>query len=139
MDCMAVLKNQIQNSLDESRMLILGAQILIGFAFAATFQPGFATLTRASQDLNFLALTLLLITICLLISPAAFHQLTTRGEDRQELQIFTTHVMEAALLPFALGVGADIYVPAHVIAGKTAAAGVAVFTTFVALAFWYGQ
>jgi hypothetical protein len=133
-----VLKNKIQNSLDESRMLVLGAQILVGFAFAATFQTGFGTLTEASQGLNFVALTLLLITICLLISPAAFHQLTTNGEDTWALHSFTTHVMEAALLPFALGVGADAYVPAEVIAGKSVAVSVAVLLTFVALAFWYG-
>jgi cytochrome bd-type quinol oxidase subunit 2 len=135
---MAALQNKIQNSLDESRMLILGAQILTGFAFSSTFQPGFATLTRASQNLNFVALTLILTTICLLISPVSFHQLTTKGEDTWALHSFTTHVMESALLPFALGVGAGVYVPAEVIAGKPVAVSVAASITFVALAFWYG-
>jgi hypothetical protein len=46
--------------------------------------------------------------------------------------------MESALIPFALGIGADVYVPAEVIAGRPVAVSVAVFITFVALAFWYG-
>jgi hypothetical protein len=135
---MTELKDKIQSSLDESRMLILGAQILIGFAFAATFQPAFVSLPRTSQMLNVVALGFLLTTICLLISPSTFHQLTTNGEDRGELHSFTMHVMEGALLPFALGIGANVYVATEIIGGRLPATGMAVFITLVALVFWYG-
>lgn len=135
---MTDLKNKIQNALDESRMLVLGGQILIGFAFSATFQLGFGNLPTASKVLNLVALSLLLITICLLISPAAFHQLTESGTDTVRLHDFTTHVMEAALLPFALGLGADVYVPAGEILGRAAAIAILVGTICTALAFWYG-
>jgi hypothetical protein len=54
---MTKLKDKIQTGLDESRMLVLGAQILIGFAFSANFQPTFRDLPARSQNLNLLALT----------------------------------------------------------------------------------
>jgi hypothetical protein len=60
---MAKLKDKIQTGLDESRMLVLGAQILVGFAFSANFQHAFHDLRPACQYLNLLALILMLITI----------------------------------------------------------------------------
>lgn len=135
---MTGLKDKIQNGLDESRMLVLGAQILIGFAFSATFESGFAKLTPASRALNLIALALLLISICLLISPAPFHQLAEKGQDTRRLQHFTNHVMEAALLPFALGLGADIFIPAEEICRRPTAIAAAAGTVCLALIFWYG-
>ncbi len=41
---MVELKDKIQNALDESRMLVLGSQILLGFQFRAAFEPGFNNL-----------------------------------------------------------------------------------------------
>ena len=60
---MTQLKDKIQNALDESRMLILGAEILVGFEFTAVFQEGFKHLSIASQNLNLGALVLMLITV----------------------------------------------------------------------------
>ncbi len=134
---MAQLKDKIQNALDESRMLILGAEILVGFEFTAVFQEGFKHLSIASQNLNLGALVLMLITVALLISPAAFHQLTERGEDSLALHQFTTHVMEMALLPFAFALGANVYLPAVAINGTTTGAIFGVTISFLALVFWY--
>jgi len=119
-------------------MLVLGAQILIGFAFSANFQPAFRDLSPRSQNLNLLALTLMLITICLLISSTAFHQLTEDGNDSVCLHVFTTHVMESVLLLFSLGIGADFYVSVEDIVGNTTAAAMALAMTAMALLFWYG-
>src|SRR4030081_672168 len=110
---MTKFQDKIQNTLDEGRMLVMGAEILIGFEFNGTFQDGFKRLSTVSQDLNLVALTLMLFTLILLLSPSAFHQLTERGEDTIQVDRFATHVMEAALLPLALGLGASAYIPAE--------------------------
>jgi hypothetical protein len=135
---MTQLKDKIQNALDESRMLILGAEILVGFEFTATFQEGFKHLSIPSQNLNLIALVLVLLTVALLISPAALHQLTEKGQDSVALHRFTTHVMEMALLPFALALGANVYLPAVAIDGTITGAIFGVTVTLLALFFWYG-
>ncbi len=135
---MTELKDKIQTGLDESRMLVLGAQILIGFAFSATFQAAFPSLSRWCQNLNLLALTLMLATICLLISSTVFHQLTENGNDSVRLQRYTTHIMESALALFSLGIGADFYVSAEATVGNVSAAVLALAMTAAALTFWYG-
>ena len=48
---MAALTDKVQNALDESRILILGAQVFIGFQFRSVLETGFATLPVASQYL----------------------------------------------------------------------------------------
>jgi type III secretory pathway component EscS len=135
---MMQLKDKIQNALDESRMLILGAEILVGFEFSATFQEGFKHLSTSSQTLNLTALVLMLLALALLISPAAFHQLTEKGEDSVALHKFTTHVMEMALLPFAVALGANVYLPAVAINGTMTGAIFGVAVTLLAVFFWYG-
>ena len=37
---MTKLADQVENALNETRMLILGAQVLLGFQFQGAFQPG---------------------------------------------------------------------------------------------------
>jgi hypothetical protein len=49
---MAALKDKVQNALDESRILILGAQVFIGFQFRSILEAGFATLPVSVQYLR---------------------------------------------------------------------------------------
>jgi Family of unknown function (DUF6328) len=93
-------------------MLILGAEILFAFEFTAVFQERFGHLSIASQNLNPGARVLMLIAVTLLISPAALHQISGRGQDSVALHRFTMHVMEMALLPFAFALGVNVYIPA---------------------------
>ncbi|MCU1259848.1 MAG: putative rane protein [Bryobacterales bacterium] len=135
---MTQLKDKIQDALDESRMLVLGAQVLIGFEFSSNFQEGFARLPATLRSANTAALALMLIVLTLLIAPCAYHQLAAQGEDRLDLLRFSTRVMDVALFPFALGLGITVYIPAEQIAGAAAGIGFAAATIILAGAFWYG-
>jgi predicted small integral membrane protein len=106
--------------------------------FSATFQEGFNKLAVASQNLNFVALILMLLAVALLISPVTFHQVTEKGHDSAALHRFATHVMEMALLPFALALGANVYIPAVAVGGATTGIIVGATVTVLALTFWYG-
>jgi len=44
------LQQRIQNGLNETRILILGAQVLLVFNFRAVFEPGFQNLSPAARD-----------------------------------------------------------------------------------------
>jgi hypothetical protein len=45
---MTPLKHQVQHGLDESRLLIVGAQVLVGFQSRAAFEPGFEGLSHGA-------------------------------------------------------------------------------------------
>jgi hypothetical protein len=135
---MAKLKDKVQNTLDEARMLLLGAQVLVGFQARAAFEPGFEHLPRHSQQLIPVALGLMLISVALLMTPAAFHQLVERGKDSKELERFSSNLMMFALLPFALGLGIDLFIVVEKLKGTTYGLVAGLTATAVALSFWWG-
>jgi hypothetical protein len=135
---MAKLKDKVQNALDESRMLILGAQVLIGFEYRSAFEPGFEKLPHYLRCLKTGALGLMLIAFALLIWPAAYHRIVAKGEDTQDLHRFVTSVMGYALLPFAMGLGMDLYAATERLIGRRFGLIWGLMATLVALFFWYG-
>jgi hypothetical protein len=64
------LDRKLKAALDESRLLILGAQVLFGFAFQAVFQDLFKDVPPASQALQCAGLGSMLLSICFLIAPS---------------------------------------------------------------------
>jgi len=132
------LANQVENALNETRMLILGAQVLLGFQFQAFLQPGFDRLPPELQGMKMVGLGLMLVAVGLLISPGAFHQIAERGNDSPRVVAFTNWIARFALLPFAVGMGLDVYLAAWVVLGSTAALPAGLAATSCAVAMWYG-
>ena len=134
---MAKIKDKVENALNEARMLVLGAQVLVGFQFRSVFEPGFDKLPLPSQLLKMAGLGLLLLTVALIISPAAYHRLVEAGEDTHEIHRYTSKLMTWALLPFSLGLGIDFYVAAQKVFEWKAGVAAGLFGTLLAASFWY--
>src|ERR1044071_9253255 len=136
---MAKLKDKVKNALDESRMLVLGAQVLVGFQMRSVFEKGFESLPIISQALKLCGLGLMLLAVGLIIAPSSYHRLVERGEDTHEIHRYTSKMMDWALLPFAFGLGIDLYVATQKIAGSWKLGVVAgLFGALAAGFFWYG-
>jgi uncharacterized protein DUF6328 len=134
----AALNDKIENALNEARILILVAQVIIGLDFSSVFQKSFASLPEVSRSLKLGSLILMLTALALLISPAAFHRIVEAGHNSQRLHAFITRITDWALLPFALGLGMDLYVTNRRLFGAGAGVAAAGLGTGIALAFWYG-
>jgi hypothetical protein len=93
--------------LDESRLLILGAQVLFGFQFDAVFQELFAEIPASSRIIRCVGLAMLLISVGLLIAPSLLHQIAFDGESRSGA---VTAIAGASLLPLTIGLGAAAFV-----------------------------
>jgi hypothetical protein len=61
------ISKKLKIALDETRMLVLGVQILIGFQFRSVFQDSFDALPAWSRYLDGLATLLMVCTLGLLI------------------------------------------------------------------------
>lgn len=132
------LSKKIKTALDETRILILGAQILLGFELRAAFSEGFDRLPSHARHLEALALMLMTVSVALMIAPGPYHRIVERGQDSGPFYNVTTTISDLALLPFGLALGLDVFVSIeHVIGG---AAGIAsgAAATVVALGMWYG-
>jgi hypothetical protein len=66
------LERKLKTALDETRLLILGAQVLFGFAFQGAFQDLFGALPAVSR---------IALAVILLMTPAALHRIAYDGED----------------------------------------------------------
>jgi hypothetical protein len=124
------LDRKLKTALDESRLLILGAQVLFGFAFQAVFQDLFKEVPPASQALQCAGLTFMLWSVCLLIAPSLYHQIVFDGESRAGALAYASWFAGASLLPLTLGLGTSVFVVIEHLFGRTAGAiGGLTFTT----------
>jgi hypothetical protein len=134
------LEDRIEQMLTESRIIIPGAQALMGFQLIAFLTKTFSELPSSSQIIHALALGANAVALVLLIAPAAFHRLAFRGADSERFFHLGSTLVTAALLPLALGISGDIYVAVTLIA-KTEAIGAAASVLMLALflTLWYVQ
>ena len=125
------LEGRLKTALDESRMLILGTQVLYGFQFQGVFQESFASLPAMSQYVQCLGAAAITLTICLLVAPSLHHQLRYRGETRIGVLSAATVFASAGLFPLTLGVGAAAYVVFEHLFGTRA--GIEFAATFISV------
>jgi hypothetical protein len=129
---------KVKLALDEARTLILGAQVLLGFQLRSAFQDQFHVIPTQSRFLDATALLLMSLVVGLLIAPAICHRVVENGDATARIQRLTRLVMAAALIPFALAIGINLFVAMERIAGSAAGALAGVAATATAVWFWFG-
>lgn len=132
------LDQKLKTALDESRLLILGAQVLFGFTFQAVFQDLFKEVHQASQVLQCAGLIFMLLSVCLLIAPSLYHQIVFDGEGRPGALVYASWFAGASLLPLTLGLGASVFVVFEHLFGLTAGAIFGLTFTSGSLLLLYG-
>jgi len=132
------LTKKIKIALDETRMLILGAQILLGFQFRGVFDNGYDQLPNHLRYLDGIALFPMICVVALLITPGPYHRIVEDGEDNNYFHSLVTVIINLALLPFAIALGLDVIITSERILGEMAGSGAGIAVAAVAIAFWYG-
>jgi hypothetical protein len=135
---MTTLREKIKIALDESRMLILGAQVFLGLGFRSAFEPAFERLPKSSQTIKLVSLVVLLVTIGLLMAPGSYHRIVRAGSDAQDVHDFATTLMDVALIPFAMALSLDFYVGTGRILGFAGGVAQGAAIGAIAIFFWYG-
>ncbi|MEI6350020.1 MAG: DUF6328 family protein [Verrucomicrobiota bacterium] len=135
---MTTIEQKIRSALDETRILILGIQVLIGLQWRAAFEKGYETLAPGLQYLGLIGLVLMLVGFSVLVAPVCYHNIVAKGEDTPQMHSFATRCAEIALLPFAAALGLNMFMTADRIESRGIALLLGVAMTVVALGFWYG-
>ncbi len=132
------LHARIEQMLTEARVILPGAQALLGFQLAITITQSFDQLSETSKLVHAISLGLLALTIILLMAPAAYHRIVYAGEDTEEFNRTGSALVTAATLPLALGLGCDIYVVIGRIFGSPfLGAAVAIAATIGFIGLWH--
>jgi hypothetical protein len=131
------LSKKVKTALDETRLLILGAQVLFGFQFNGMFQDAFSDLNPPLRLVLVTSLCLIIVALGLLIAPSMQHRIVERGEDTNRIHSAATTLAGLALLPLALALGLDVFTAVERSVGATAGATVGGLFFALAVAFWY--
>ena len=135
---MASLDDKFEIAIGETRLLILGVQVLVGLGYRSALEPGFAGLSRSSQYLKLGDLFLLLTCLAVIFSPVSYHRIVEAGQTRRDVLAYVNKMTEAGLLPLALGLGIELYVGAEGILTRGAAIATGMIASLSAFALWYG-
>jgi hypothetical protein len=132
------LDRKVKTALDETRLLILGIQVMLGFQFQAFFQTGFAQLSSASKALCAAGLALQTLSLALLIVPSMEHRLVEMGSSSPRLVRAASFYTTTGLTPFSVSLGLAGYVVIErhfgAAAGITCAAALVLVSAFA----WFG-
>lgn len=119
------LKDRIRHVLTECRVVLPGAQALLGFQFITTLTEAFEKLPQSSKYVHLSSLALVAMSIVLLMMPAAYHRIVEQGEETEHFHRFASRVLVAAMIPLGLGVCGDFFVVARKITESEVGAFVA--------------
>lgn len=129
---------QVDQLLTEARLIIPGAQALLGFQLTVTLARAFAELPPGVKMVHIAALCCIGLAVILLMAPASIHRIAFGGEDDPEFMKIASVFVVAAPLPLAMGIALDTYVAAgRALKSERIAAGMAVAAIIVLLGTWY--
>ena len=126
--------------LEECRMVLPGIQALFGFQLIAVLSDGFSEkLSPGEQRFHLLAIVLVVLSIALVMTPAALHRQREPRSVSQRFIDVSSHLLLWSMVPLGVGICADVYLVAHVILSSTAWAGsLAGGLLVIILGLWFG-
>jgi hypothetical protein len=135
----ASVKDKISHVLIESRMVLPGAQALLGFQIAIILQESFDALPSSSKLVHLVSLACVALSIFLLITPAAYHRVVEQGEETEHFHKVASRLLLAATVPLALGLSGDCFVVVRKVLDSTAVALVAAgLNLLLCFGLWFG-
>jgi hypothetical protein len=132
------LAKKVKTALDETRLLILGAQVLFGFQLNGVFQEGFVDLSSTTKLVNCAGQALMVLSIALLIAPSMQHRITEGGEDTNRIHRVAGRYAGVALIPFGISLGIGFHIVFDHVYGPPTAVVVGSVFCILAGGFWFG-
>lgn len=116
---------RIDHVLTETRMVLPGAQALLGFQFLLFFADSFQQLPLHSRLLHLSSLFLVSFCVILLMTPPAFHRIVEQGQDTERFYTFATRLVLVAMVPLAIASCIEFYIVCEKVIPNSWVAGAA--------------
>jgi hypothetical protein len=104
------LTTKIEQMLTEARVILPGAQALLGFQLTVTLTRAFGQLSDSLKLFHVASLCCVAVAIILLMTPAALHRISFAGEDTPSFFTIGSWFVVLAPAPLAIGIAGDLYV-----------------------------
>ncbi|MBI1853861.1 MAG: hypothetical protein HYR85_26285 [Planctomycetes bacterium] len=133
------IEDRVEHVLTETRMVLPGAQALLGFQFTVVLTEAFARLPISSKLLHAASFVLVALAGIVLMTPAAFHRIAERGEATERFHRFSSRCLVIAMATLALGMCGDVYVVfQEAVGSQTLAVVAAAFVLLLFFGLWFG-
>jgi hypothetical protein len=105
------LEEEAKHILEECRVVVPGIQAMIGFQMIAIFNAAFyERLSEAVRLVHLGAMGLVLVSMFLLLTPAAYHRLVEPGVVSNRFVDSSTRLMSWAMAFLRLGLAVELFV-----------------------------
>lgn len=126
------LNRNLDELLQELRVMQTGVQILTGFLLTVAFTPRFEDLSEGQERLYLAILVVSMLTTVLIVAPVCYHRMLFRQGERDWLVRAAHHCCVGGLVGLALTSSAAVFLVFDLVIGGE---GALVAAAAVALAF----
>jgi hypothetical protein len=131
------LVQELNQSIEEARMVLPGLQALFGFQTIAVFNERFGDLPEAGRYAHLLALLLVVLSIGLIMTPAPYCRIAEPGRVTRHAITLTSRLIGWAMAPLAIALGLEVACVLILAEFSNAAAGAAGSTVaLLLLSLW---
>ncbi len=132
------LNRNLDQLLQELRIVLPGVQVLFAFLLAVPFSSRFSDVDAFERDVYFTALLLSAVAVTLLMAPSIQHRILFRHEQKRYLVAVGSVLAIIGMTALALAIVLSVVLVAHFLFGSAAAwiAGGMSFAMFAVV--WYG-
>jgi hypothetical protein len=110
------LSEAVTHLLEECRMVLPGIQALFGFQLIVVFNPAFSEkLSLAERGLHLTAIGLIVVSIAMLMAPAAFHRQKDPEAVSEGFIVIATRLLLYSMFPLMVALGFEFFIVARVI------------------------
>ncbi|MDF2120578.1 DUF6328 family protein [Roseiarcaceae bacterium H3SJ34-1] len=102
------LAKRIEFVLTEARIILPGAQALLGFQLIIIFSESFAKLLYSEKMIHGTALGLIASSTLLLMAPAAVHRIAYNSQENPRFVTYASGLLSAATLFLAVGIAVEV-------------------------------
>lgn len=122
----------------ETRILLPGSQVFLGFLATVPFTDGFARLSHPLRLVFVAAFVSAFAAVVLLVAPAAYHRSARPIQDKHAFKLFANALVRWSLLPLSFGIVLVVLlvVAAALGQGATSIALVIASASLVVAAWW---
>jgi hypothetical protein len=131
------LEDELEQILEEARMVLPGLQALFGFQLIAVFNERFDhALGPLGRDTHLCAAVLTACAIGLIMAPAAYHRQAERGRVSRYFANYASRLITVAMAPLALALSLEVALVSFIILGSVPASSV-IGTGLMLFLVWY--
>ena len=133
------VEEKVRHVLTEARLVLPGAQALLGFQLATFLMESFEKLPDSSKMMHLASTCSVALAVIFLLTPAAYHRIVERGETTSHMHKVASAMVLAATVPLALGICGDFFVVLRkVLHSDAAAAAGSAGMLLVVYGMWFG-